>query len=186
MISLVDLWLPIVLASVFVWIASALAWMVMPHHKGEFKGLPDENGMIEAVRRQNLAPGVYGFPDCQDHSKMKDPEFLRKMNEGPVGVLHVWPPGMKMGGKMLASFIFYIVTSVFVAYLAVHALKSGADFISVFRITGTAAILAYCFASIPNAIWFNTPTRSIVTNFIDGVVYGLITGAIFAWLWPSA
>jgi hypothetical protein len=37
---------------------------------------------------------------------------------------------------------------------------------------------------IPNAVWFGSYKRTIVANFIDGIVYGLITGAIFAWRCP--
>ena len=36
------------------------------------------------------------------------------------------------------------------------------------------------FAFLPNAIWFQATPRSIVTRVIDGVVYGLATGAVFA------
>ncbi len=184
-VNLVDLWMPIVLSAAAVWILSALAWMVLPHHKGEFKGLPDEDRFVDFVRGLNLPQDVYGFPDCSDHSKMKDPAFQAKMNQGPVGMLHIWPPGMKMGGKMLASFIFYLVTGAVVAYLATLTLQRGADFMLVFRVTGTAAILAYCFASIPQAIWFNTPLRNIIACTIDGIVFGVVTGVLFAWRWPG-
>lgn len=183
--NLLDLWLPIVLSAAAVWVASALAWMVMPHHKSEFKKLPDEDAVARVVREQKLTPGMYAFPDCGDHSKMKDPEFIKKMNDGPVGMLHVWPPGMQMGGKMAASFVFYLVVSVFVAYLASRSLSPGASFGSVFQMAGVAAIMAYCFATIPNDIWFNKPLNARVSCFVDGIVYGLITGTLFAWLWPT-
>ncbi len=32
---LLDLWLPIVVSAVIVFVASFLAWMVLPHHKGD-------------------------------------------------------------------------------------------------------------------------------------------------------
>jgi hypothetical protein len=51
-------------------------------------------------------------------------------------------------------------------------------------VTGTAAILAHCFAFMPNNIWFGTPKRAILMDVLDGVVYGLITGAVFGALWP--
>ena len=184
-VSLIDLWLPIVLSAAAVWIAAAVAWMAMPHHKGEFKKLPNEDAMIAAVKSQNLSPGIYGFPDCQDHSKMKDPEFIKKVTDGPVGVVHVWPPGMKMGGKMIGSFVFYVVVSVLVALLATITLHRGEDWHSVFHVTALAAIMSYCLASIPQGIWFNVPIRNMITTLIDGLVFGLITAAIFALMWPG-
>ncbi len=200
MVELLDLWLPIVVSAVAVWIASALAWTALPHHKGDFRSLADENAVMDVVRRQNLQPGVYGYPDCLDKSRMKDPEFQKKLKEGPLGMLHVWPSNSysNMGAKMGWSFVFYLVTSVVVAYLATLGVPveatgdrllagaAGPGFLHVFRFVGTAAFLAYCFARIPNDIWFNTPRTSKITNFIDGVVYALITGAIFGWLWPGS
>lgn len=88
-------------------------------------------------------------------------------------------------GKNLGlTFVFYLVTAVFVGYLGTLALKPGAGFSKVFQVTGTAAILAHCFAFMPNNIWFGTPKRAILMDVLDGVVYGLITGAVFGALWP--
>lgn len=190
MVDLVDLWLPIVVSAAAVFVASALAWMVMPHHKNDFKPLPagGENAMMSAVRAQNLSPGIYAFPDCRDQARMKDPAFKAKLDAGPTGMLHVFPPGAytNMGGKMIASLVFYLVVSVFVAYLTSRALAAGAEYLDVFQVAGTSAIMAYCFASIPNAIWFSVPRRNMIMCFIDGVVFGLLTAGIFGWLWPAA
>lgn len=41
--ELLDLWLAIVVSAVIVFVASFLAWMVLGHHKGDWKGLPDED-----------------------------------------------------------------------------------------------------------------------------------------------
>ena len=55
----------------------------------------------------------------------------------------------------------------------------------VFQFTGTAGIMAYCFASIPMDICFGKPLRNVLACLADGVAYGLITGAIFAAMWPG-
>jgi hypothetical protein len=187
--ELTDLWLPIVLSAAAVWIASALAWMIMPHHKGDFRQLSNEDDVMAAVKKFNIPPGLYFFPHMKDCGKMKnDPVAKARFEQGPHGMLQVWPPDAfgKMGRNMVLSFIFYIIVGVFVAYLATLALPQGADFTKVFQVTGTAAIMAYCFASIPHAIWFGTPIRNIITALVDGIVFGLLTGAVFGWLWPSA
>ena len=51
-----SLWLPIVLSAVAVFIASFVAWMLMPHHKGDWKGFPDEPALAEAIRRYVREP----------------------------------------------------------------------------------------------------------------------------------
>ena len=43
MTPLASLWLPIVLSTVFVFLASSIVHMVMPWHKGDFAKLPDED-----------------------------------------------------------------------------------------------------------------------------------------------
>jgi hypothetical protein len=189
MVSVIDLWLPILLSAVAVWIASALAWMLMPHHKGDFKQLPNEDAVMNALRPMRIPPGLYFFPHMKECNKAKmDPVAKEKFEKGPHGLLQIWPPSAfgKMGRNMVLSFIFYVVVGVFVAYLGSHALDAGAEYLKVFQITGTAAIMAYCFASIPHAIWFGTPTRNIIAALVDGIVYGLLTAGFFAWLWPSA
>ena len=52
----------------------------------------------------------------------------------------------------------------------------------VFRFVGTAGILTYGTANILNGIWFG---RKMVADIVDGIAYGLITGLIFAALWPG-
>lgn len=189
MVTLADLWLPIVLSAAAVWIASALAWMVMPHHKGEFKGVPNEDALLALVRSQSIPPGQYMFPHCKDHNAMKnDPEIKARMAAGPWGTLNVFAGWGNMGGKMVGSFIFYLVVSALVAHLATIAFPrnamGGADFAHVFHFTSIAAVMAYCLASIPQAIWFNRPMHSVIAGLVDGIAFGVITGAIFAWRWP--
>jgi hypothetical protein len=181
------LWIPIVASASAVWIASALAWMALPHHKNDFKQLPDENAFAAAIRGLGIAPGSYGFPRC-DHKKMKDPEFQKKWNEGPVGTLSVWGK-MSMGKNMLATFLVYLIVSIFIAYLGWAVFPHGGAELTrsrVFQVLGTAGVLAYSFSFIPGGIWFGQSGRSLAMGVIDGIVYGLVTGGVFALLWPGA
>ena len=181
---LIPLWLPIVLSTVVVWIISAIVWMALPHHKRDFITLPDEDGFMDAVRKSGIKPGNYIFPDFRDPKVMKSETTQKALNEGPVGHLSVWPTPLTMGSKMFATFIVYLVVSILIAYLTRVALPGPASFAKVFQVAATAGILAYCFSFIPNAVWFGSYKRTIVANVVDGIVYGLITGALFAWLWP--
>jgi hypothetical protein len=181
---LIPLWLPILLSTVVVWIISAVVWMALPHHKRDFIALPDEDGFMDAVRKSGIKPGNYIFPDFRDPKVMKSEKTQKALNEGPVGHLSVWQTPLTMGGKMAATFIVYLVVSTLIAYLTRVALPGAAPFAKVFQVAATAGILAYCFSFIPNAVWFGSYKRTIVANVVDGIVYGLITGALFAWLWP--
>src|SRR3954471_13529808 len=111
------LWLPIVLSAAAVWIASAVAWMAMPHHKSDFKRLPDEGAFTDSVRRMGIAPGNYAFPYCGTAADRKDPEMQRKWKEGPVGMLNIWGK-VSRGRNMLLTFRMYLVASFLIASLA--------------------------------------------------------------------
>jgi hypothetical protein len=115
---------------------------------------------------------------------MKSEKTCKALEEGPVGHLSVWPTPLTMGGKMVATFFVYLAVSTLIAYLTRVAIPGAASFSRVFQVAATAGILAYCFSFIPNAIWFGAYKRTIVATFIDGIVVGCLTGAIFAWRWP--
>jgi len=89
-----------------------------------------------------------------------------------------------IGRALVQSITFFLVTSVFVAYLGTLALNSGDEFLRVFQVIGTAGILAYAFGGIPNAIWLGLDFRSATIDVGQGILYGLITGAVFGMLWP--
>lgn len=187
MTTIASLWLPILLSGVLVWIASAIAWTVMPHHKTDWKALPDEESARKALKPQNLSPGQYVVPHAASMAATKDPTYLQKYQEGPVAYLTVVPSGAPtMGGKMVGSFVMYLVVGVVVAYLAGRTLEPGTAYLQVFRITSTAAWIAYAFGGISDSIWFGRPWSVTAKNFVDALVYALLTGGTFGWLWPSA
>lgn len=187
---LTRLWLPILLSGGCVWIASFLAWMVIGHHKKDRDAIPggQEKEFMETVRRMNIAPGNYAFPDFCQHDHLPRKERMEAMKAlydvRPMGLLRVWGE-VNMGVNMLLTFLFYLVTSTVIAYLAWAALPHPSTFAKVFQITGTAGILAYCFASFPGDLWFQLKRRAMLMNVLDGIAFGLITGAIFAWMWPK-
>lgn len=182
------LWLPILVSGAAVWIAGAIVWMALPHHKGDYGRLPDEDGFRAFVRSAGIPAGCYGFPDFGACADANSPEAKKKMEEGPVGTLIVWGK-VSMGRNMLVTFLVNLVVSALIGYVGwaalSHAGPAGATFGHVFQVLGTVGVLAYSFAFIPNGVWFGQRPRAIVMCVIDGVAYGLITGAIFAALWPG-
>jgi hypothetical protein len=187
---LLSLWLPIVLSAVAVWIVSTVFGLPFLHHKNDWigMGLSDEDALMEFLRTRGggIKPGNYLFPDFRTREAMESERVKNALERGPVGHLSVWQPPLGMGGKLAGTLIVYLVVSTLIAYLASITLPRTAetDFARVFRVVGTAGILAYSFAFIPNAIWFGAYMRTIVASIFDGVVFALITGAIFAWRWP--
>ncbi len=186
MITVGSLWLAIVLSSVLVWIASAIIWMALPHHRTDYQKLPDEEAARQALNGQGVAPGQYDIPHCTSMKKMESPEIKQKFEQGPVAMITILrnetPP---MPKNLALTILFYLVVSTIVAYVASRALAPGADYLAVFQLTGTVAWLAYGFAIIPDAIWFGRTWSSVFKTIADALVYGLLTAGVFGWLWPN-
>lgn len=184
MVPLGALWIPILVSAVAVYIASSLFWMVIRHHDSDWKGMPGEESILEAMRKAGLKRGQYRFPYAEAR-KMQSPEMKKKAAEGPAGFLIAWERWDLSMGKMLAAwFVYLVVISLLVAYLTGRLLPAGTAFRPVFRAAGTAATLAYAGALIPNSIWWGRSWSMTAKDVFDGVVYGLLTGGVFAWLWP--
>lgn len=182
---LTQLWLPIVLSGVVVFFMSALVWTVMPHHKKDWKGLPNEEAVLAALRQSPPPPGQYAMPFIFDPKLREDPVMKERIARGPNGYLTVIPSGNPAMGPMLArSLVFNLITSLLVGYVAWHALGAGAAYLNVFRIVGATSMMSYVLAMAPESIWFGRPWRTFWLQAVDAVAYGLVTGGIFGWLWP--
>lgn len=186
MISLTDLWLPILVSAALVFVVSSLVHMVLQWHNSDARALPAEDKTLAALRSAGVSAGEYRFPHCSSMKEMGSPEFAAKLQSGPVGHMTVFAGGSHgMGKSLLQWFIYCVVIGVFVAYTASLALQRGADYSVVFRFTGTVAVLGYALGSVTNSIWKGVPWSTTFKFIVDGVAYGLVTAGAFGWLWPK-
>jgi len=182
-----SLWLPVLVSAALVWIASAIVWMVLPHHKKDFSKLPGEDGVSDALRKLSLKPGQYLLPFMVDPKALKDPAFVKRLEQGPIAMFRVRPNGVPTMGKNLALyFIYCFLVSFVTGYVARHTLTFGAPGFTVFRLTGTIAVASYTMALFPESIWMWRPWSATIKSACDSIVYGILTAAVFAWLWPHA
>src|SRR4051812_1874541 len=101
MIPLTALWLPILVSTVIVFLASFLMHMVLKYHRSDYRKLPEEDRVTDALRAANVEPGPhYFFPYCS-FEEMKSPPVIEKMKRGPVGFVTVLPSGPPAMGKNL-------------------------------------------------------------------------------------
>ena len=181
---MLTLWLPILLSAVFVFVLSAVIHMALPWHKNDFKKMPDEDKIRAALRPFDVPPGDYVMPMCE-HAQMNSPEYKTKLAEGPNQIVTVLPKGnSSMAPTFVQWFVYLVVVSFSVAYVAHHAVPVNAPYLTVFRIVGAVTFLAHAAALWPNSIWFRRSWSSTVKSTIDGLAYALVTAGTFAWLWP--
>src|SRR5882672_6740039 len=160
------LWLPIIVATVVMFVLSALMWTAMPHHKKEFRGVPDEDALLALLRKASLEPGNYTFPWCSpEHrsDKAKTDAWKQKWAQGPAGTLSIAPRGpMSMGKMMGQSIVLYLVVNFFLGAVGAHAIRFDTQptFHHVFVVISLAAFMAYFFATVPECIWFGKPWKS--------------------------
>jgi hypothetical protein len=183
---LAKLWLAIPLAALAVWVWSFLSWAVLNIHKNDTAAAPNEDRVRDALAKAGVGPGVYMFPYCADQKQTRSPEFQAKWKAGPVGQLSVWNPSPSMAGNMLATFGVFLAASFLIAYLLSMTLPAGAGFWRVFQAAGTAGVLTFTVAGLPSMIWFQATPHAKITCVIDGVIMGLICGAVLAAMWPGA
>jgi hypothetical protein len=186
MVSLVSLWLPVLVASLVVFLLSSVLHMLFRYHNTDFNKLPDEDGIAAALRKFSVPPGEYMIPYAADGKERMSPEFLAKLKNGPVARITMWPTRDKlsMGPELLQWFIYCVVVSIFAAYVTGRAVQAGAEYLHVFRFAGTTAFFCYTVAGWQASIWWKQPWSTTVKNTFDGLLYGLFTAGVFGWLWP--
>lgn len=185
MVPLASLWLPILLAAVFVFIVSSIIHMVIGYHRSDYGKLASEDEVMAALRKFDIPPGDYMMPCAGGPKGMKSPEFQEKMKTGPVAVITMMKcGGPSMGKSLILWFLYCIVVGVFAAYIAGRALGPRADYLDVFRFAGTTAFAGYSLALCQNSIWLGRRWSTTLKSMFDGLIYALITAGTFGWLWP--
>lgn len=181
-----QLWLPILLSGVFVFIASSVIHMVIPYHRNDYTKLKGEDSILDAMRAQGLGPGAYMFPRPDSVKDMQTPEMMEKYKTGPVGFMTVIDGMPFMGKSLVQWFVYTVVVGVFVGYLSWFALGATSEYLEVFRVAGTIAFVAYGVGAIPDSIWKGQPWPVTMKFLVDALIYSLVTAGAFGWLWPTA
>jgi hypothetical protein len=126
MLSLAQLWLPILLSAVLVFFASSILHMVLKFwHTPDYRAFSNEEEMRSVMRKGVTGPGMYQMPACKPET-MKQPEMQEKFKQGPIALVLVRPNGIvNMGAYLGQWFAFCLLVSLFCALLSVHALPAG-------------------------------------------------------------
>ncbi len=185
MTGLSALWLPILLSSVVVFVASSIIHMLLPWHRNDYLKVPNEDRVRDALRPLAIPPGDYMVPNCDSTQEMRSPEFAEKMKQGPVMVLTVMPNGpISIGRNLALWFVYCLVVGYFAAYVAGRTLPAGASYLHVFQMVGATAFIGYVLALWQMSIWYQRAWSTTVKATIDGLIYALLTAGTFGWLWP--
>jgi hypothetical protein len=183
--TMTTLLLASLLSAVLVFLVSSIVHMATPWHAGDFERVPNEDGVMAALRPFNLAPGSYVMPRPSSMKDLGSPEFKEKHRLGPSAMLHVLPGGQTGMGQQLVSWFLYSAIVVLMAgYVTSRGVGAGAPFMSVAEFVGAIAFMGYAVGLWQMSIWYRRSWVVTLKSTIDGIAYGALTGLAFAWLWP--
>ncbi len=187
MVSIPSLWLPILLSAVAVFIASSIIHMVLGYHAADYKKLPAEDDvdgrpsevrhparrLPGAVRRQregDEGPGFHG--EVQGRAANHDDRHGQRRRDEHGAAVHPVVPVLHRSSASRPR------TS--------PAARSppGAHYLAVFRFAGATAFFGYSLALWQSSIWYRKSWGTTIRLTIDGLIFGLLTGGFFGWLWP--
>jgi hypothetical protein len=185
---MVSLWLAIVAAAIGVFIASSIVHMVLPYHRTDVRKLPaeKEDAMLEVLQRVAVAPGDYALPHAGSSAGMRDPAFIAKAEKGPLAFMTVAPGARpSMGPSLALWFAYCLVVSACTALLVWQIVGAGANPTLAFHYGSLISFLAYGMALPQHSIWYRRSWATTFKSLFDSVIYGVVTGAVFAYLWPK-
>jgi len=161
---------------VIVFFASFIIHMVLGYHKSDYRKLPDEDPVTDALRNAGVTRGPAYFFPYFSFKEMKSAPVIEKLKRGPVGLLTVLPSGPPaMGKNMVQWFLYCVVISIFAAYLSGRLLAPGTAFLQVFRVVGTVAFLGYGAAHAQESIWSGRSWVVTLKHLFDSVIYAALT-----------
>lgn len=185
MVTILSLWLPILIASVLVYVVATMLYMVIPLHTKDFPSLQNEDAVMDVLRAQGVKQGQYMFPGAESKKEWSSPEWIEKANRGPVGLLFIHPPGTSMSKQLIFQGIFVLAVSIMAGYMGSASLPPGAEYLEVFQVVGTAAFLAHSAGAFTDSIWYGFSWRMTWVRAFEGLLFGALTAGVFGWLWPQ-
>jgi len=185
MTPFMSLLLPIGVSAVAVFVLTLIIHMT-PWHKSDYIKLPDEDGVMKALRPFNIPPNDYMVPHPGSGEYMKSPEYDAKRDAGPVMIVTVVPSGPWNIGKILGMwFLFAVVVSASMACVVGTIVPPGGDTHAVFHHVAVTTFLTYAMGAVPMSIWYDRKWSTTFKTALDSLLYALATGWIFSMMWPK-
>ena len=183
--TLPNLWLPILLSAVGVFVASSIIHMASPWHRDDYPRMANEDAVMDAMRPLAIPPGDYFFPRPGSMAEMKSEAYLARVAKGPVVLMTVMPNGIMPMGKTFVQWFAYLLVVSFIAAAVVGVVvPRGAAGGVVFHEIALVSFAGYALALWQLSIWYRRSWSITMKSTVDAVIYAAITGAVFMWCWP--
>ncbi|MEM9172072.1 MAG: hypothetical protein AAGA84_05135 [Pseudomonadota bacterium] len=185
LVTPIDLLLPAAVSAFLAWLASAVIHTALKFHNADYRQIENEAAISEAIRSAKPGKGVHSIPYCVDMKDLQDPQMQQKFEDGPVAFITIFDDGVpKLGPLLLQQIAYFFVGALLVGYCVSLSLGPDAETGILFKTAISISFLAYFWGMIPFKIWYGLTGTTLLRYAVDGLVYALITGGIFVWLWP--
>ncbi|MBR7799453.1 hypothetical protein [Undibacterium fentianense] len=183
--TLLALWLPILLTAVGVFFASSLIHMVFKWHNSEYRPLPNDEDVRQALAPIKNEPGMYATPHCPDMKDMQTEAVQQKFRDGPVALITVRKPGAPtMGRYLLQWFALNLSVAALGGLLALQTMGLYANPHYAGHFIGLFTMIVYACGSIQESIWMGRPWSATFKNILDSLIYGVVSALVFWQFWP--
>nr|WP_315469727.1 hypothetical protein [uncultured Undibacterium sp.] len=184
--TLLNLWLPILVTAIGVFVASSLIHMVFKWHNSEYRPLPNEDDVRKVLNSAKLEAGLYSTPHCTDMKEIESEAMQQKFREGPVALITLRTPGAPAMGQYLTQwFILNLVIAGLGGLLALQAYGLHANPAVAGHFVGIFSLIAYGCGTVQESIWMGRPWSASLKNLLDALIYGTVSAIAFWQLWPS-
>lgn len=184
--SILQLWLPILVAAIAVFVASSMIHMVFKWHNSEYRPLPNEDEVRRVLGSVKATPGLYVTPHCPDMKEMQSEQIQQKFRDGPVALITIRAAGAPAMGKCLSLwFLLNIAIASLGGLLALQAYGIHGDPRYTGHFMGLFTMIVYGSGSVQESIWMGRPWSATMKNLLDSLIYGTVSAVSFWQLWPS-
>ncbi len=180
-----SLLLPIGVSAIAVFVLTLIIHMT-PWHRRDHARLPDEDGVMQALRAFKIPPNDYMVPHPGSPEYMQSAEYDAKRDAGPVLSMTVNRNGPWNIGKMMGLwFLFVLVVSASMACVVGSLFPPGSGRHGVFHFVSVIAFLTYAMGGVPMSIWYERKWSTTFKYGVDSLLSALVTGWIFSMMWPK-
>ena len=171
-------------ATLFVWYS--ICWMVLPHHKKDFRPFPKSEAVESGLRENALAPGLYCLPHVTQFEGMSDPALAERMKEGPNALVTVLPNGPPMSGATFARALAINLLGAFsIAMLLAWQPEMVIGLGSTALFCAACGLFTVVTAHFTQSNWMGVPWSLAFKHlFDDGVGFALV-GVVMHFLGPG-
>ena len=176
----------VVVGTIVVFLVSSLWHMASGLGQIGIQSLPDEDGVLSAMRGSIHSSGLYFFPgmDAGAEGSKQQPSqaaYLRKYKTGPTGILIYHPGGAELAlGKLLAVQFLTGMVGAFLLGL-VPAMTAGATTFSKRTVLVVAiSLFAVVIYEIPYWNWYGFPANYAIAHAAAWIVSWSAAGIAMA------